>query len=62
MTKEELNKLSKEELIQQVLLLQKDIEHAREDFNLKLSLRDHEIMLLEYDVKRLSGGESIILN
>lgn len=62
MTKEELNKLSKEELIQQVLFLQKDIEHAREDFNLKLSLRDHEIMLLEYEVKRLSCGEPIILN
>lgn len=62
MTKEELNKLSKEELIQQVLFLQKDIEHAREDFNLKLSLRDHEIMLLEHEVKRLSGGEPIILN
>ena len=56
MTKEELNKLTKKELIQQVLFLQKDIEHAKEDFNLKLSFRDHEIKLLEYEVKRLSGG------
>ena len=62
MTKEELNKLSKEELIQQVIFLQKDIEHAKEDFNIKLSFRDHEIKLLEYEVKRLSGGEPIILN
>lgn len=63
MTKEELNKLTKKELIQQVLFLQKDIEHAKEDFNLKLSFRDHEIKLLEYEVKRLSGGEKkVILN
>ena len=57
MTKEELNKLSKEELIQQVIFLQKDLAHAKEDFELKLSFRDHEIKLLEYEVKRLGGGE-----
>ena len=65
MTKEELNKLSKEELIQQVLFLQKDLIHAREDAKIKISFRDHEIKLLESEVRRLSGSsgeKKLILN